>query len=208
MDDPNVPGRLQVEAEADWVRVQGNASAALRASLESRLSLLPGGKEGEAALRLRPELEARVKELEATMWVAAKPNLIVNGFPYEDYVEATEPWDEALDRRVGAMYEERVGWDSLVASARKHTPRDVVAAEADLEDKRGAAEWRAEGDVGGVAAISAPAEIPKPPRHDEVIGTLAQVAADLSALSAYAPQQLSRVQRAQAVKDEIASLPA
>lgn len=80
--------RIIVEREADWIRVQGNSDAALQSALEARLSALPGGSKGDAARRVRPALEERLKALQARMWEMAKPNLRVNGFNYEDFVES------------------------------------------------------------------------------------------------------------------------
>lgn len=80
--------RVTVEQEADWLRVQTNANAALSASLEARLATLQGGKNGEMAKRLRPVLEERLKVVQERMWEMTKPNLRVNGFNYEDFVES------------------------------------------------------------------------------------------------------------------------
>lgn len=80
--------RVTVENESDWLRVQGNVDAALNAALETRLAALPGGPRGDAAKRVRPALEERMKALRERMWEMAKPNLRVNGFNYEDFVES------------------------------------------------------------------------------------------------------------------------
>ena len=59
---------------------------------------------------------------------------------------ATEPFDEILDRRLKALDSEKVGWDATVADRRKKVPRNIHGLEADLENRRSAAEWMEEGD--------------------------------------------------------------
>lgn len=80
--------RVTVERETSWLRVQANADAALSQALEARLSTLPGGSRGKTAARVRPALEAQLDAVRQRMWELSKPNLRVNGFNYEDYVES------------------------------------------------------------------------------------------------------------------------
>lgn len=93
--------RVTVEREADWLRVQANTDAALTSAVEARLAALPGGVRGEAARRIRPKLEEQVElvgvrsaslcspaQVRTRMWKLTKPNLRVNGFNYEDFVES------------------------------------------------------------------------------------------------------------------------
>jgi hypothetical protein len=88
MQDPDQIPRITVERQADWLRVQENANAALSQSLEDRLRTLPP----DEAQRLRPKLEAELNAVREQMWEMAKPNLRVNGFNYEEYVESELRW--------------------------------------------------------------------------------------------------------------------
>lgn len=83
--------RIIVEKEDAWLRVQGNLNRALDDALESRLSSLPGGSRGEQAKKLRPVLEQQMNAVRQRMWEMTKPNLRVNGFNYEDFVESEGP---------------------------------------------------------------------------------------------------------------------
>ena len=76
----------------------------------------------------------------------AKPNLRVNGFDYETYVSKTEPFDEALDRKVWAVESERVQWEATLAELRRKTPGQIREREEDLEARRAKVEWLPEGE--------------------------------------------------------------
>lgn len=84
MQEHDLVPRITVERQVDWHRVQENANAALTQSLEDRLRTLPA----DEAQRLRPKLEAELDAIRQRMWDMAKPNLRVNGFNYEEYVES------------------------------------------------------------------------------------------------------------------------
>lgn len=80
--------RIIIEKEEPWLRVQENVNRALADALEVRLSSLPGGAKGEQAKKLRPSLEQHLASIRNRMWEMTKPNLRVNGFNYEDFVES------------------------------------------------------------------------------------------------------------------------
>lgn len=85
--EPPLP-RIIVEREEPWLRVQANVDRALGDALEARLAALPGGSRGEQAKKLRPTLETHLAAIRQRMWDMTKPNLRVNGFNYEDFVES------------------------------------------------------------------------------------------------------------------------
>jgi len=65
---------------------------------------------------------------------AAKLNLRVNGQNFEDYLEEedeTEPFDEALDRRIWSLSVEKMQWDKELAERRREVP---IQIESLLED--------------------------------------------------------------------------
>ncbi|RSH78215.1 uncharacterized protein EHS24_002676 [Apiotrichum porosum] len=203
--------RIIVEREADWIRVQGNSDAALQSALEARLSALPGGSKGDAARRVRPALEERLKALQARMWEMAKPNLRVNGFNYEDFVETTEPFDEHLDRDIWSVNTERVNWETKVVERRRVKAGEVANLLDDLELRRDAATWAPSAEdleqEKSTARPIRPEDVPPPPRHAEVLETWGKTVANFSNLATIAPEQLARAERVQAVQEEIARLP-
>lgn len=60
MDEPQ---RIAIETEAGWLRIRDNVERGMNASMEMRLALLPGGKDGEASRRVRKEVEARMDKV-------------------------------------------------------------------------------------------------------------------------------------------------
>jgi hypothetical protein len=62
MDDSTI-SRIVVETEPDWLRIQDNVAKSMAASMETRLALLPGGKDGAESQALRKELEQRLAKV-------------------------------------------------------------------------------------------------------------------------------------------------
>ncbi|EIW71987.1 hypothetical protein TREMEDRAFT_25441 [Tremella mesenterica DSM 1558] len=183
--------------------------------MEVRLASLPGGRDGEAAKRVRNEVEGRIakvflfcsdKTIQEETFRLARANLRVNGHNYEDFVEATEPFDEVLDRKIKALDVEKVGWDSTIADRRKKTPGLINRLEDNLEQRRTAAEWLPDDEVEDDKTNKV-GDPPKPPRHKETIQTFKTAVTNLSELAITVPSQLARAQRAQAVREEISSMP-
>jgi hypothetical protein len=53
----------------------------------------------------------------------------------------TEPWDEALDRRIWALSEERIAWDKTLADRRRRAPIEVQRLMEDLVTRQQQAEY-------------------------------------------------------------------
>jgi hypothetical protein len=85
------------------------------------------------------------------MFDLAKPNVRINGQAYETFVEATEPWDEALDHRMWSLATEKDSWMDEVAVLRKTLPQQVQAVDLDLERRRTNMEWLPEGEDDGAS---------------------------------------------------------
>ncbi|WVO21229.1 uncharacterized protein IAS62_002536 [Cryptococcus decagattii] len=194
--------RIVIDSEPDWLRVKKNVSDAMMEVMETRLATMPGGKDGDAARTMRRELEARLIQIQERMFEMSKYNLQVNGQNYEDFVQATEGFDEVLDRKIWGLHTEKVDHETRIAERRKKMPESINRLELDLEMRRTEAEWLPDDlDDENVE------QIPKPLRHDEVKETFQTVISNLSEAVKSAPLQLQRAQRAQTVRDEITSMP-
>ncbi|XAO24461.1 hypothetical protein I312_103262 [Cryptococcus bacillisporus CA1280] len=194
--------RIVIDSEPDWLRVKKNVSDAMMEVMETRLATMPGGKDGDAARTMRRELEARLIQIQERMFEMSKYNLQVNGQNYEDFVQATEGFDEVLDRKIWGLHTEKVDHETRIAERRKKMPESINRLELDLEMRRTEAEWLPDDlDDENVE------QIPKPLRHDEVKETFQTVVSNLSEAVKSAPLQLQRAQRAQTVRDEITSMP-
>jgi len=208
MDPAVLPRRITIDNEPEWLRIKDNVIKGMNASMETRLATLPGGTRGEAAKTLRKEVEARLSKIQEEMFKMVNPNLRVNGHNYEDFVDATEPFDEALDRRIYGLHTERLQWNTDIAARRKTVPADVRRLEESLERRKVAMEYDPDLDEEDVVSRPKAEDIPAPPRHAEVKETFATVVSNFSELAATAPAQLKRAQRAQSVREEIANMPA
>ena len=66
----NLPiSRINVETEADWLRIKDNVDREIGESMEARFSTLPGGTEGEQARALRTEVESRLQRVSLINWI-------------------------------------------------------------------------------------------------------------------------------------------
>ncbi|GFZ48756.1 hypothetical protein JCM24511_06505 [Saitozyma sp. JCM 24511] len=137
------------------------------------------------------------------MFEMSKPNLRVNGHNYENFVNATEPFDEILDRRIKGMDAERLKSETETAERRKKRPAEIYQLEDDLEERKTWAMWLPEGEDEDTGPKKKAEDIPPPPRHAEVVETFKTLASNLAELASSAPAQLARAQRAKAVQEEI-----
>ncbi|KAI9634144.1 uncharacterized protein MKK02DRAFT_38816 [Dioszegia hungarica] len=198
--------RINVDAEAEWLKIRGNIERAMMETMEARLGTMPGGATGSAARAVRREVEARLGRIREDMFNLAKPNVRINGQAYETFIEATEPWDEALDHRMWSIATEKDSWMDEVAVLRKSLPGQVQAVDLDLERRRTNMEWLPEGEDEDDGPKEK-AVVPPPPRQEEVKTLMEDTIANISELVQTAPVQLQRAQRAQTVREEVASLP-
>ncbi|KAK8853261.1 hypothetical protein IAR55_003963 [Kwoniella newhampshirensis] len=206
MSEPAL-SRIIIDQEPDWVKVKNNVSQAIVSVMETRLATMPGGKDGGAAKGIRTEIEARLGKIRERMFEMSAYNLQVNGQNYEDFVDATEGFDEVLDRKIWGLHDERVDWEARIAEKRKKMPEGIHRLEEDLEMRRTEAEWLPDDEEleDGKSALKAD-EIPAPPRHEEVKQTFQTVISNLAEVAKTAPTQLQRAQRAQTVREEISNM--
>ncbi|WVO14225.1 hypothetical protein L204_101857 [Cryptococcus depauperatus] len=198
--------RVVIDTEPDWLRIKSNVSQAMTDAMESRLAMVPGGKNGEAAEKLRNELKERLERLKEMMFEMVKYNIQVNGQNYEDFVQATEGFDEVLDRKMYALSTEKADYEARIAEKRKKMPEGIHLLEEDLEMRRTEAEWLPD-ELEDDNEIKPLEEIFKPPRYDETKETFQAVVANLSEIARVAPTQLQRAQRAQTVREEVTNMP-
>lgn len=99
MQQEELTPRITVEREVDWLRVKDKVNKELTQSLEDRIRTLPP----DAQARLRPQLEKEMEAIRERMWEMTKPNLRVNGFNYEEYVESEHLGHTRADDSHGAV---------------------------------------------------------------------------------------------------------
>ncbi|WVF72952.1 hypothetical protein IAT40_007770 [Kwoniella sp. CBS 6097] len=205
MDEPAL-SRIIIDREDDWLRVKDNVSTSIMGIMEARLSTMPGGKDGDAARAMRAELERRLGKVQEKMFETSKYNLQVNGQNYETYVDATEAFDETLDRNIWALQTGYVRGKTETAEKRKRLPESFFRVEEDLQMRRADAEYIPD-DPEEEDEKPKAADIPPPPRHEEVKRTFQTVVDNIAEVAKSAPVQLQRAQRAQTVREEISTLP-
>ncbi|WVR07638.1 hypothetical protein IAU60_004680 [Kwoniella sp. DSM 27419] len=194
--------RIAVDREPDWLRVKNNVSTSIMGLMETRLSTLAGGKDGEAAKAMRAELEKRLGKIQDKMFDMSRYNIQVNGQNYEDFVDATEGFDQALDVHLWGIQAERIKLETESAEARKTKPEVFRRVQDHLEHARADAEWLPD-DAEAEEAVPRAADIPPPPRHEEVKQTFQTVVDDLAEVIKNAPHELQRAQRAQTVREQL-----
>nr|XP_018260829.1 uncharacterized protein I303_06545 [Kwoniella dejecticola CBS 10117]OBR82987.1 hypothetical protein I303_06545 [Kwoniella dejecticola CBS 10117] len=189
MNEPTL-SRLIIDREPEWLRVKDNVSLALMGAMETRLATMSGGKDGEAAKAMRNELEGRIGRIRDKM-----------------FEMTTEGFDETLDRTIWGLQTERVDWETRMAQKRKTLPESILSVEEDLQMRRTHNEWYPDEEEEKENEKQLQKEIPPPERHEEVKETFKVVVDNLAEVAKSAPIQLQRAQRAQAVREEISSLP-
>ncbi|KAG2149202.1 hypothetical protein DEU56DRAFT_729296 [Suillus clintonianus] len=131
--------KISVETEQDWRRLQRNISTAfldrLDLELESqgtsqdRETFLPHINQVSKASLVQTRCSERCQFLE-TLFAITRPNLRINGRtteePYDDD-EEMEPFDEALDRHIWSLSDQRLKWDREIGGRRRTRPTEVEA---------------------------------------------------------------------------------
>ncbi|KAA1476601.1 hypothetical protein DENSPDRAFT_933157 [Dentipellis sp. KUC8613] len=118
--------KISVDARQDWERVKKNFATAVHAHMEE----LMGGLKGREKLSAGEEakLRANVQRFVDLTFEKAKPNLRVNGRDLEDADEDAdvEPFDEALDRHIWSLSDQRLKCDRELANKRRTRPEEIV----------------------------------------------------------------------------------
>ncbi|KAN0084119.1 hypothetical protein V8E55_007623 [Tylopilus felleus] len=115
--------KVSIETEQDWRRIQQSLSAAFVARLDTELESL-----GETGVK--DEFSPHVHQFLEAVFDIARPNLRINGRtsttdePCSDE-DDVEPFDEALDRHIWSLSDQRLKWDKEIADRRRSRPVDI-----------------------------------------------------------------------------------
>ncbi|TFK55341.1 hypothetical protein OE88DRAFT_1622798 [Heliocybe sulcata] len=114
--------RVSIETLQDWRRMKHNYESALLQAFEERLAASGLTHEREALLPY-------INEFVSSTFQIAKPNVRINGKNSEEIdeeEEEMEPFDEALDRRIWSLSDQRLKWDREIGSKRQTRPSEVA----------------------------------------------------------------------------------
>ncbi|KDQ11741.1 hypothetical protein BOTBODRAFT_162571 [Botryobasidium botryosum FD-172 SS1] len=195
--------RVMVDTVDDWEHVKTNYTSAIHQVLEAKLSSTIHTQQDREAL-LAHLLQWRDRTFEI-----AKQNLRVNGRNFEDYAEEeeeTEPFDEALDRRIWSLSEERIHWDKCLADRRRRTPADVQRLMEDLVKRQQAAEYIPTIEEEPNNVDMSEAIVVSPEQQERTTKTYETLLSSISELNEQIPKLVERADRARKVADEVANL--
>ncbi|KAJ3866899.1 hypothetical protein EV359DRAFT_79084 [Lentinula novae-zelandiae] len=107
--------RVSIETMSDWSHIKANCAQAAKTSLAKEL-VLAGLSESSA-------LSQHLDQFIQNTFRLAQPNLRVNGQSFDERVEDDiEPFDEALDRHVWSLHDQRLGLQKTIATTRRTEP--------------------------------------------------------------------------------------
>ncbi|KIK91654.1 hypothetical protein PAXRUDRAFT_830657 [Paxillus rubicundulus Ve08.2h10] len=114
---------VSIETEQDWRRIQQNISTALLARLDRQLATEQSGDKGVLLPHIHQFLES--------LFEIARPKIRINGciteVPCGDEDEL-ERFDEALDRHIWSLSDQRLKWDKEIAGHRRTRPGEIERA--------------------------------------------------------------------------------
>ncbi|KAJ3848386.1 hypothetical protein EV368DRAFT_68315 [Lentinula lateritia] len=112
--------RVSIETMSDWSHIKANCAQAAKTSLAKELVL--AGLSESSALSQHLDQYSWLKFIQNTFRLA-QPNLRVNGQSFDERVEDDiEPFDEALDRHVWSLHDQRLGLHKTIATTRRTEP--------------------------------------------------------------------------------------
>ncbi|KZP24883.1 hypothetical protein FIBSPDRAFT_909798 [Athelia psychrophila] len=134
MDNREDLARISIDTLQEWTLIKSNY---LNAAVV-RLDALLKAKDINSA-ESRDRCLIRINEYVDSVFEMAKPNIRVNGQNFEEISEdddEIEPFDEALDRHIWSLSDQRLKWDRMMARTRVERPREVEAMLQDLFDRQ------------------------------------------------------------------------
>jgi len=126
--------RISVDTIQQWQRIKSEYRKASIVLLDARLTA-----KGKVRQQDRDLFITHLHQYIDTVFGIAKPNLRVNGRNFEDMDgndEEIEPFDEALDRHIWSLSDQRLKWDREIARTRTEKPREVETLLPDLFDRQ------------------------------------------------------------------------
>ncbi|KAK0502991.1 hypothetical protein EDD18DRAFT_614218 [Armillaria luteobubalina] len=114
--------RINVDTQADFQRIKADYSKQFLSFVEEQIRTQ--GLESQ-----RAAMVAHAQQYLDKMFSMAQSNLRINGRnqPLTEGDPDMEPFDEALDRRIWALADTRLGWHKVVAETRRTVPMEIEA---------------------------------------------------------------------------------
>ncbi|OAX33582.1 hypothetical protein K503DRAFT_700176 [Rhizopogon vinicolor AM-OR11-026] len=115
--------KISVETEQDWRRLQRNISTAFLGRLDMELQAQGASHDMDTFL-------PHMNQFLDTLFAITRPNLRINGRTTEEPPEddeEMEPFDEALDRHIWSLSDQRLKWDREIAGRRRTRPMEIEA---------------------------------------------------------------------------------
>ncbi|KAK0240398.1 hypothetical protein EDD85DRAFT_825266 [Armillaria nabsnona] len=114
--------RVNVDTQADFQRIKGDYSRQFLSFVEEQIRTQ--GLESQ-----RAAMVAHAQQYLDRTFSMAQSNLRING-RNQSLAEGDpdmEPFDEALDRRIWALADTRLGWHKVIAETRRTVPMEIEA---------------------------------------------------------------------------------
>jgi len=131
MESPREQPRISVGSVADWNRIKANYTKIAIDSLDHQLTIAHSSSSKDA-------IRAHLQQFIDRTFAIAEPNLRVNGRSFESldsHEQDKEVFDEALDRQIWSLADNRLQWDRQIAQMRQTNPKSIEFALKVLLDK-------------------------------------------------------------------------
>ncbi|KAF5391782.1 hypothetical protein D9757_001640 [Collybiopsis confluens] len=113
--------RVSIESSSDWSHIKANYAQTAKADLRREMAA--------AGLSNSSTLFQHLDQLIDQTFRLAQPNLRVNGQSFDERGEDDiEPFDEALDRHVWSLHDQRLGLHKTIAATRRAEPLKIEKA--------------------------------------------------------------------------------
>ncbi|KAF9070317.1 hypothetical protein BDP27DRAFT_619658 [Rhodocollybia butyracea] len=113
--------RVSIETMGDWSHIKTSYAQAAKISLETELAA--------AGLSKSDTLYQHLDRFVEQTFRLVQPNLRVNGQSFDELgKDDIEPFNEALDRHVWSLHDQRLGLHKTIASTRRKDPSKIEKA--------------------------------------------------------------------------------
>ncbi|KAG6891142.1 hypothetical protein C0992_010130 [Termitomyces sp. T32_za158] len=117
--------RVSLATVSDWDSVKANYKSTVLDVIHEHIQAHGIAAERDALLAHANQYVERVFEM-------AQPNLRINGHNFGSLEYNTEPFDEALDRRIWSLADTRLQWQKRIAETRRTLPKELEGTILDL----------------------------------------------------------------------------